>query len=149
MYVLGSCRWHIRTLIHNFSISFLASCWMWISYSLCYSRRTLVFLSRVGYLDVHSRVHFLAIFASAFQGEVKEAFRSPVAGIPFQVESDNKKNFSTDKHFHAFSKQRYRFVIWIRLFDIFCNFFSNVNTNWRLMAKFINLMEMWLQNTGF
>ncbi|CAH1791037.1 unnamed protein product [Owenia fusiformis] len=57
----------------------------------------------------------LTVFYSNTKAEVSQnVFASPVAAVSFQVETDNRKNFPSDKSFHTFKKQRDTFYELLR-----------------------------------
>ena len=45
------------------------------------------------------------------------AVKSPITGIAFQTESDNRKNFVSDRHFYSFSKKRDAFYSIVRQWE--------------------------------
>ena len=47
----------------------------------------------------------------------KNAIKSPITGIAFQTDSDNRKSFLSDRHFYSFSKKRDAFYSIVRQWE--------------------------------
>lgn len=66
--------------------------------------------------------------------------KSPMTGIPFQVESDNRKSFLSDRHFYSFSKKRDAFYALVREWQE-----KNLDPDWNvksfMLSKVPELMK--------
>ena len=51
------------------------------------------------------------------QNYFKNAIKSPITGIAFQTDSDNRKSFLSDRHFYSFSKKRDAFYSIVRQWE--------------------------------
>ena len=54
---------------------------------------------------------------SSSQHYFKNSIKSPITGIAFQTESDNRRSFLSDRHFYSFSKKRDAFYSIVRQWE--------------------------------
>lgn len=92
-----------------------------VSYIILLDEKSLNLLLSNTRVKTFASVDFIGCIQDVISDDLKsglhlkpDVIKSPMTGIPFQVESDNRKSFVCDKHFYSFSKKRDAFYALVR-----------------------------------